>query len=199
MNIGELSDSELIGRISKKDYEAFNEFWIRYDRFAMFLFQRLFRDKFLAQDAYQQLFTVIWEKSCNYRGGNAKAYVQGIAKNIARKIYIGEARKNAVEVPYSFLEEEDNKIDKIMFKSIAHEGKHNAAYDNLLLEEVIEKIQAFRNNLPEKKSRLFSLRMDGLHWKEISEKLKVPEGTCSNIYRRLCTKIKYALKEYKIQ
>lgn len=101
-----------------------------------------------------------------------------------------------MEVPYSGLEE-SNAIDKIMFELTAREGKHNAAYDNLLLEEVVEKIQAFRNNLPEKKSRLFSLRMDGLHWKDISKKLKIPESTCSTTYRRLCARIKYILKEYR--
>lgn len=85
MSIRESSDSELIERIGKKNYEAFDEFWRRYDCFVMFLFRRRFSDKVLAQDAHQQLFIVIWKDSCNYRGGNAKAYIQGIASNIYRE------------------------------------------------------------------------------------------------------------------
>src|SRR3989338_714611 len=125
MNVRDSSDSELVERIGKKDYRAFDEFWRRYDRFAMFLFQRLFSDKALAQDAYQQLFLVVWKNSCNYRGGDAKAYLHGIARNVYKEM----ARKNAREVPYSFLEDEDNKIDKMMFEFAAQEIKHNTAYD----------------------------------------------------------------------
>ena len=191
MALKDVADDDLISRIGKKDYEAFNEFWHRYDKRALLSFQRLLKDKTLIEDSYQQFFMVIWNKSPNYRGGDVKAYCYGIMRNI----YKEAVRKNMHKFPLSFFEEE--KQEKIMDEFITSQHEGNLAYNNLLHEEVIGRIKEFEAGISGIGKRIFALRMEsGLKWGDISRKLEISRRTCYVTYSRLCTKLKDALKEY---
>lgn len=189
MDIKELTDSELLERISQKDYNAFNELWRGYDKFVISIFRKLLRDKHLAEDSYQQLFMRIWQNSHNYRGGDVKSYLHGIARNI----YKETVRKNTREISLtSFSEDRQEEI----LSEFAILYNHSAC-DGQLLEEIETKIEELITTLPRHHREIFNLRRkSGLCWKDISKKVKVPESTCTSIYTRLNAKIRDILKEY---
>ncbi len=178
----DISDSELLKRIAQKNYEAFSEFFFRYDRFVLYLFHKFLRDKALVEDSYQQLFLAVWEKSSNYRGGDVKSYLWGIARNIYKVV----VRKNSREYPLSsFPEEEQEKI----MSEVSLETDYDALR-SLLLKEAEKGIQEFKEKLPKKQRKVFVLRQQGLRFKDISKKLNISQGTCRTMYLRLVTKLK---------
>ena len=192
MAIKDLTDSELIERISQKDYNAFNELWRRYDKIVVSIFQSLLRDKHLAEDAYQQLFMRIWQNSHNYRGGDVKSYLQGIARNIYKEI----VRKNTRELPLTSFSEE--RQEAILSGLATTQHIYDVSNNGQLMEEIETKIQKFRENIPELHREILNLRWDNnLRWKEIAKRVGATEEVCWVIYNRLNTKIKNILKEYK--
>lgn len=191
MDIKDLTDSELLERISQKDYNAFNELWRRYDKFVLSIFHNLLRDKHLVEDLHQRLFMIIWEDSHNYRGGAVKYYLQGIARNI----YKEAVRKNTRELPLSFFPEENQ--EEIMSGLATCQSTDWVSNNGQLVEDMEAKVQKLVDTLPERQREIFNLRRTNeLRWKEISKKLRIHKNTCKTIYRRLNVRIKGILKEF---
>ncbi|MBI4232618.1 sigma-70 family RNA polymerase sigma factor [Candidatus Peregrinibacteria bacterium] len=194
MDIKDLTDSELLEKISQKDYNAFDELWRRYDRFIISLFQSLLRDKHLAEDSYQQLFMRIWQNSHNYRGGDVESYLHGMTRNI----YKETVRKNTRELPMSSFSED--RQEEILSEFATYQSTDWMSNNGQLMEDIETKIQKFIDTLPEQQREIFNLRINNeLSWKDISEKVRINKYTCSTIYRRLNARIKAMLEKYGLE
>ena len=185
-------DSKLLERISQKDHKAFNEFWFRYDNTVLNLFQRLLRNKHLVKDAYQQLFLVIWRDSHNYRGGDVRDYISGIAANIYEGIIMKDV--GASQLSSSF---EEHNQGGIMPEFIVYQHENKTSPNIPSTENIIAKIHKFIDNLPEEKKEIFTLRMESdFGWSDISERVGKSEDMCRIIYGRLHVQLRATLEEY---
>jgi len=169
-----LSDEQLLGLLSKRDEASFNELYKRYaDKMYAYFYRMLYQDKELAADFTQSLFLKIFEKASSFNAKNKfSTWIYSIASNMCKNEY----RRNARPVPIIFLQQQ-------LFDAVLPKGPSNVD------EEIFQKhLQQAINELEPKHKECYVLRFQQeLTIKEISESIKVPEGTIKS-------RLHYALK-----
>jgi RNA polymerase sigma factor (sigma-70 family) len=113
-----LTDSELMRRVAGHDHAAFDELWRRYDKKVRNYFRSRLKDRHLANDCCQQLFTEVWENAHRHAGGNVWSFIRAIATNI----YRNEVKKSTKlkEVPLATLstaEQEGYEVPELVDRS----------------------------------------------------------------------------------
>ena len=159
-------DEDLIPLIKNKNRAAFNELFNRYSqRLYWYFFKMLNRDEETAKDFLQDLFLKIIENARHFDAGkNFSSWVYKIATNMC----INEYKKKKMHT------EKNDRIFTETENTIKY--PHN---DEKIDEEFFRKrvLKVLNTMDPETKS-IFLLRFqEGMHIKEISRIILLPEGT----------------------
>ena len=83
VQVGELTDGELIERVGEGDRDAFDELYRRYARPVLGLALRRLGDRGRAEDAVQDAFAAIWRSAASYDPGRGQggAWLYTVARN----------------------------------------------------------------------------------------------------------------------
>lgn len=98
------TDNELFRRIQNKDDKALEQLYERYEKLLFSFSYRMTSNKFLAEEAVQDVFTKLWTKKAHYDDGKGK--FSSWILTVTRHACIDLIRKQK-EVPYEF-EERDS-------------------------------------------------------------------------------------------
>ena len=177
-------DKEILIRLRKGDYAAFEElYWIYNRRLYNFVLSVLF-DKSLAEDITQTCFLKIWEnrKNIDEKKGFT-SYLHTIAKNLVYRETERELLKSRF---LSVLQERQQTPDDTTQETI----------DARLLQEHINELI---EKLPPARKEVFIMsKLQGLSNKEIAEKLSVSEKTIETQVYRSIQFLKEHFKDYFI-
>lgn len=184
MEINKHVDKEVLIRLKKGDYAAFEElYWIYNRRLYNFVLSILF-DKSLAEDITQTCFLKIWENRKNIDEEKGfTSYLHTIAKNLVyRETERGLLKNRFLTV----LQERQQRTDNTTQETIdAH----------LLQEHINELIE----KLPPSRKEIFIMsKLQGLSHKEIAEKLSISEKTVETQVYRSVQFLKKHFKDYFI-
>ncbi len=158
----ELSDDEVFEQVKCGDMVAFEEIYRRYKQRIFAYCWRIVRDRWLAEDVFQQTFLSVFEHRDQYTGGNFAAWIYTIARNWAFKARARQQRIQGHEV-----QEPEEGIDAIApDTSLSPE----AAADYAIVLEHIAR-------LPVEYREALELRyLDELPYKDIAQILGISES-----------------------
>lgn len=177
-------DKEVLIRLKKGDYAAFEElYWIYNRRLYNFVLSVLF-DKSLAEDITQTCFLQIWENRKNIDEEKGfTSYLHTIAKNL---VYRETERMLLKNNFLAALQERQQKTDNTTQETI----------DAHLLQE---HINVLIEKLPPSRKEIFIMnKLQGLSNKEIAEKLSISEKTVETQVYRSIQFLKKHFKDYFI-
>lgn len=170
---------ELINQIKKGQKDAFRKL---YDEYAPRIFQfalSYLKRETEAEELVQEVFIKIWEKKENLDDTkNLKSYIFKIAVNT---IYQYIRRKNIENAYKDYIKNHVRSDD-------------NNTWQNVIYNEMLDKLESILNELPEQQKRIFYLSKDkGLSNKEIAKKLNLSKRTVENHLYRAIFMIKKSL------
>jgi len=178
------ADKEVLIRLKKGDYAAFEElYWIYNRRLYNFVLSVLF-DKSLAEDITQTCFLKIWENRATIDEEKGfTSYLHTIAKNLVYRETERQLLKNRF---LTVLQERQQNTDNTTQETI----------DARLLQEHIEELI---EKLPPSRKEIFIMsKLQGLSNKEIAEKLSISEKTVETQVYRSIQFLKKHFKDYFI-
>lgn len=177
-------DKEVLIRLRKGDYAAFEElYWIYNRRLYNFVLSVLF-DKSLAEDITQTCFLKIWENRKNIDEEKGfTSYLHTIAKNLVYRETERELLKNRF---LAVLQEKQQRSDNTTEETI------DARLLQEHLNELIEKLP------PARKEIFIMSKLQGLSNREIAEKMSVSEKTVETQVYRSIQFLKEHFKDYFI-
>src|SRR5690606_5191153 len=161
MKYKKFQDSELLLKLSNDDQQAFDEIYGRYWRDMFQSAYNLLRENEACMDIVQELFIWLWEHRNNLNVATLKPYLlvavkfkvaNYIKKDKVRSSFFDQLKK--MEEPYELVD------------------------DSVEVKEMMEIINHFTNQLPEKCREVFLLsRRENLSNKEIAERLNISVKT----------------------
>jgi len=177
MNYNDLQDGELLLRLCDNDQNAFDEIYRRYWSFMYQSAYNILREREACRDIVQELFIWLWENRANLNILSIKPYLMVAVKfKVANYIKKGKVRS-------SFFEQ----LKKI-------EEPYELVEDSLEVKEMMQIIDHFINQLPEKCRKVFILsRREHLTNKEIADQLNISVKTVENQMTIALRKLKSSL------
>lgn len=173
-----ISDDRLISAIRKEDHQAFDELFQKYGSTLFSFVMSILKEKYLAEEAVQDIFLKIWEKRKDLDPAlSFKSYLFTIALNATKKIY----RKKLQEVKYKQNIALGLYVDQV------------SDVDFFEYKNLIEFIDRIIDRLPPSRREIFILsKKDGLKNTEIATRLNISEQTVKN---QLVTAMKFLRSE----
>jgi|SRR5690606_6434781 len=157
------SDQELILLLKENDHDAFVEIYHRYSEPLYRHAYKMLRDREVAKDLIQELFTVLWSKRSEF------------VLQASLSSYLFTATRNRVIKIISH-----KSIESVYFSSIQKSiNQGNAITDHLVREKELSAIiEKEIDKLPRKMRTVFNLsRKDQLSHSEIAAQLNISEST----------------------
>jgi RNA polymerase sigma-70 factor, ECF subfamily len=183
----DLSDGELVQRMSDGDVDALEVLYNRYARAVFSFAVRILRDGRIAEEVLQEAFMRSWQQSSRFElnRGNFASWLLSITHNLAidelRKIQRRPQRADMVDITDVLRSEIDTTVN---------------------IEEAAEAtelrgvIQSAMDDLPEAQRRVIELAyFEGLSQREIAAFLNEPLGTIKTRMRLGMQKLKDLLAE----
>ena len=183
MNYTELSDLDLLDRITDSDTDALAALYDRYGRRVFALAARILNDPISSEEITQDVFLSIWRRGASYNVAKGKftTWMFGIAHNRT----IDELRKRRRDKS-RYSDDIDDHLD-IAASSISPADSAVVQSEYALVREVLE-------TLPPPQRRVIVLSyFQGLTQVEIAEKLDQPLGTVKTRMRLGLKKLRTAL------
>ena len=183
MNYTELSDLDLLDRITDSDTDALAALYDRYGRRVFALAARILNDPISSEEITQDVFLSIWRRGASYNVAKGKftTWMFGIAHNRT----IDELRKRRRDKS-RYSDDIDDHLD-IAASSISPDDSAVVQSEYALVREVLE-------TLPPPQRRVIVLSyFQGLTQVEIAEKLDQPLGTVKTRMRLGLKKLRTAL------
>ena len=183
MNYTELSDLDLLDRITDSDTDALAALYDRYGRRVFALAARMLNDPISSEEITQDVFLSIWRRGASYNVAKGKftTWMFGIAHNRT----IDELRKRRRDKS-RYSDDIDDHLD-IAASSISPDDSAVVQSEYALVREVLE-------TLPPPQRRVIVLSyFQGLTQVEIAEKLDQPLGTVKTRMRLGLKKLRTAL------
>ena len=183
MNYTELSDLDLLDRITDSDTDALSALYDRYGRRVFALAARILNDPISSEEITQDVFLSIWRRGASYNVAKGKftTWMFGIAHNRT----IDELRKRRRDKS-RYSDDIDDHLD-IAASSISPDDSAVVQSEYALVREVLE-------TLPPPQRRVIVLSyFQGLTQVEIAEKLDQPLGTVKTRMRLGLKKLRTAL------
>lgn len=164
MKYDDFQDSELLLKLSHDDKRAFDEIYRRYWNAMFGSAYNVLKEREACLDIVQELFLWLWEHRSGLNVASLKPYLLVAVKfKVANYIKRGKVRMSffdklkQIDEPYELVE------------------------DSFEVKEMMEIINHFTNQLPEKCREIFLLsRQENLSNKEIAERLNISVKTVEN-------------------
>jgi len=173
--------SKLLSRVALKDRTAFN---LLYEHTSAKLFGvtlRLLRDKAEAEDALQEVYVKVWQRSDRYAlsAASAMSWLIAIARNHA--IDRLRARKTNTDSIDDAMEIADTKLSP--------EGATAFALERAKIDHCIDRLD------DERSAAVRGAYLEGYSYQELAEQFSVPINTMRTWLRRSLMKLKECLQE----
>jgi RNA polymerase sigma-70 factor (ECF subfamily) len=175
------TDEELASLVAGGSEAAFNELYSRYgQKMFSYFFRMLWKDKERAEDLTQEVFMKIVNHAYRFETDRSfSTWLYSIANNICKNEY----RKAAVRLKY---------------KPVMATATESGTEKNTDLQKFKKALSETISKLSEEKKALFVLRFqDQLSVPDISQVLKIPEGTIKSRIFYLLKELKEDLDEFK--
>jgi RNA polymerase sigma-70 factor, ECF subfamily len=173
----------LIRRMAEGDQDAFEKLFHLYHKKVYLFAVRLLPSAEDAEEVVQNVFLSIWnQREKLYISVSFSSYLFGIVRHMVYSFIERKVRHEAFveyyiehNLEYSFVTEED-----VLFRELEN-----------LLHRLIQE-------LPERRREIFKLsRVEGLSYKEISERLGISENTVDTQIRHALAHLRSYIVEYK--
>ena len=183
MNYTELSDLDLLDRITDSDTDALAALYDRYGRRVFALAARILNDPISSEEITQDVFLSIWRRGASYNVAKGKftTWMFGIAHNRT----IDELRKRRRDKS-RYSDDIDDHLD-IAASSISPDDSAVVQSEYALVREVLETLP------PPQRTVIVLSYFQGLTQVEIAEKLDQPLGTVKTRMRLGLKKLRNAL------
>ena len=183
MNYTELSDLDLLDRITESDTDALAALYDRYGRRVFALAARILNDPISSEEITQDVFLSIWRRGASYNVAKGKftTWMFGIAHNRT----IDELRKRRRDKS-RYSDDIDDHLD-ISASSISPDDSAVVQSEYALVREVLETLP------PPQRTVIVLSYFHGLTQVEIAEKLDQPLGTVKTRMRLGLKKLRTAL------
>ncbi|NGF57633.1 RNA polymerase sigma-70 factor [Parapusillimonas sp. SGNA-6] len=177
MKYTEFQDNELLLKLSDDDQDAFDEIYRRYWGDMFQSAYNLLREREACMDIVQEIFIWFWEHRHGLNVRSLKPYLSVAVKfKVANYIKKGKVRS-------SFFD----RLKKI-------EEPYELVDDSIEVKEMMQIINRFTNQLPDKCREIFLLsRQEHLSNKEIAERLGISVKTVENQMTIALKKMKSSL------
>lgn len=160
MNYKSLTDLELLDLLKLGSEEAFSEIYNRYWKKLLAIAYGICRDKTIAQEIVQEIFTGLWSKHTDLNIKSLNSYLSTAARLSVFKLIYRQKRRMQIE-------SEQCKEEL----STLSEDQIEARFTQIYINELVE-------TLPEKCKLVFKYsRNSGLSIPEISSELGISEKT----------------------
>jgi RNA polymerase sigma-70 factor, ECF subfamily len=189
VNLGILSDSELMARIAQpdSDEQALEVLYQRHASAALGLSQRILGDRALAEEVLQEAFFRVWDRCSTFDPGRGPFTTWLFT--ITRRLCIDHLRHQKVRPPVIELPEADDGAAIEMVSATAP-GVAEAVQARGLRAKVLEAM----HTLPRDQSEVLLLSyFGGYSRREIAARLGQPEGTVHTRARLGLKKLRAAL------
>jgi RNA polymerase sigma-70 factor (ECF subfamily) len=189
----EADDLALVSRATAGDDEAFRVLVVRYQRKVYAVALGIVKDPDLAWDVSQEAFVRVHGHLAEFKGESAfSTWVFRIATHLA----IDAVRRERTS--------RKDDVDELRDEDLSGAGEGilatplgNDPQANLLRRELLEKIQAALDTLPEKHRTILVLReVEGLSYEELAERLQIHKGTVMSRLFHARRKMQALLREY---
>ena len=182
LKIIQSSDKDLIVRIKRGDEVAFELVFYRYKGILYDFIRRSLPEEEDVESIVQEIFVKLWLNRLNLDPDQS---FNGYIFTIARHEIYGHLRKLLTrkkykeELFYNLQESSNTTENQIEYQELEK-----------IIEEIIEE-------MPEKRKEIFKQsRLEGLSYREISEKRNISENTVDNQIRKALTFLKKKLQNY---
>ena len=168
MAMHDLSDAQLMSRVTQGDSDAFDVLAARYEKAITLRLRDIIRDSDPARDLTQEVLLRVWTHADQWDGrGSLKGWILRIATNTALN-YLRTVRRRR-ESPLEFsTEEQDYEADT---SALRPEEAVELAERNRLFRRLVDDLPA------DKREVLRLVHEFDMEVQEVAEALGVPEGT----------------------
>ena len=183
MNYTELSDLDLLDRITQSDSDALSALYDRYGRRVFALAARILNDPISSEEITQDVFLSIWRRGSSYNAAKGKftTWLFGIAHNRT----IDELRKRRRDKS-RYSDDIDDHLN-IASQSISPDDSAVVQSEYAMVREVLDTLP------PPQRAVIVLSYFHGLTQVEIAEKLEQPLGTVKTRMRLGLKKLRTAL------
>lgn len=202
MNNADVISPETISEIAKGDLSLFEEIVNKHKDAAYSLCLKILKNPREAEDALQESFIKLYNA---LTGGKFEqkskfsTYLYSIVYNTSVDLYRKYYSKNFSIISIDVIEADYKEGDELVRRFNMSELKTESIDKTLRSREVSSIIREYLNSLPDQYSVILNMfYINELSLNEISELLKLPEGTVKNRIFRAKAKLKeLILKKYK--
>jgi len=188
----DLTDIELIQRITNRDSKALENLYDRYSPVLYTLVKRIAVDKETSEEILADIFVIIWQKSSMFDINTGNLYSWLI--NLSRNKTLDFIRREKGLITDEYNEEYENIVILPNISTIIPSNDLSKTFSSR------EKIYSAVHNLTEAQQYVLSLAYyDGLTESEIAEKLNIPLLTVKSKIRVALNTVKEILSKEDFQ
>ena len=188
----DLTDIELIQRITNRDSKALENLYDRYSPVLYTLVKRIAVDKETSEEILADIFVIIWQKSSMFDINTGNLYSWLI--NLSRNKTLDFIRREKGLITDEYNEEYENIVILPNISTIIPSNDLSKTFSSR------EKIYSAVHNLTEAQQYVLSLAYyDGLTESEIAEKLNIPLLTVKSKIRVALNTVKEILAKEDFQ
>lgn len=159
------ADTDLIGRLQRRDPQALAELYDRYGRLAYSLILRVVRDTGVAEDLVQETFLRVWNRVQGFDAG----------KGSIGPWLLAVARNRAIDYLRSAGGRERNAVE---FEETDHPALYTDMEHDLLISDKARRVKAAMAKLPANHRQVIELAyFEGLSQTEMAQRMGQPLGT----------------------
>ncbi|MBE9583164.1 RNA polymerase sigma-70 factor [Mucilaginibacter sp. JRF] len=176
---GEITDSELVSLLNKKDHAAFTEIYDRYWRAQFIHAYKILNDEADAADVLQDVFTALWCRTDEWQlESSLAAYLYTAVRNRCLKLIAKGGRREAFA----------NEL------ALAFNEGINAIDESVDLKELLRCLEVEVMALPPKMQQVYiKSREEGLTHKQIAEEMGIAENSVKTTMHRTLNSLRAKL------
>lgn len=175
----EISDSELISLLNKKDHSAFTEIYNRYWKTLIIHAFKILHNEEDASDVLQDVFTALWNRNKDWQLEHfLDAYLYTSVRNRCLKLIAKSSRRE------TFIEE---------LTTVFNEGVYTTDED-VNFRELTQLLEEGVRDLPPRMQQVFMRsREEGLTHKQIAEEMGIAENSVKTTMHRTLNSLRTKL------
>jgi RNA polymerase sigma-70 factor (ECF subfamily) len=176
-----LLDTELTARIAASDEAALSEAYRRHAAASRSLAIRLVRDRSLAEEVVQEVFTRLWTRAEQFDGdrGSLRSYL------------LAQTHGRSLDVVRS----ESSRRRREAKDALQVRDQHDDVEREVIRNSVVDEVRAALATLPENERAPVELAyLGGLPYREVAIQLGIPEGTAKSRIRSGLSRLRKAIE-----